>query len=451
MASIFLSHSSQDDSLASHLEAWLKRSGFDDLFVDHDSLRSGDKWTDALRRESGSCRVVVCLVTSAWLASDECNGEFLAGWYAGKRMIPLLAVSGVDLDDKQKRRLKRVLAEDQGADITQAGAPANLDLDTHSAVADKIKAGLRAAGALSFAQSIAQTADGLKEASGTIRDTLLSAWRTAEDEAHDSTRAQPLGLSREDKLAYLEAIERTRLERLRIALDDAISVLRERAARPDATVLIAMDQGEELARADGESGDAFGDFLKAAMRAEPKEGKPAPFMIAFTVRTDSFQELQTAKRFRGISTRPADIRGLPSFRFGNTIEQPAARYSVEFEPDLVDVLIRDASGSDALPLLAFTLQKLWRQFSIERRIRLENYLAIGKLSGLIEDAAERALCGIDPLAPQGPLGAKVPIGGAPYRTAAHLFLPGLAQVNERGAVIRRLARFGSFDEAELRC
>src|SRR3954454_23339032 len=144
MATIFLSHSSRDDALASTLETWLKGQGFDDIFADHSSIRSGDKWTEALRRASGSCRVVLSLVTPDWLASSECFGEFTAGWYAGRRMIPLLCVHGVKLDDTQEKSLSRVLLEDQGVDISRAGAPTALDLEAHPDVASPLVEGLRA-------------------------------------------------------------------------------------------------------------------------------------------------------------------------------------------------------------------------------------------------------------------------------------------------------------------
>ena len=94
---------------------------------------------------------------------------------------------------------------------------------------------------------------------------------------------------------------------------------------------------------------------------------------------------------------------MPIYRFAEAIEQPASRYGVEIEPQLVEMLMDDAGGRDALPLLAFTLQRLWRQYEAERRIRKANYESVGKLLGLIEDAAERALRGIDPSAQQGRL------------------------------------------------
>ena len=91
---------------------------------------------------------MLSLVTPGWLASSECFGEFTAGWYAGRRMIPLLCVSGATLDETQKHRLARVLLEDQGLDISRAGAPLALNFDRHPEVTVPFIEGLRAAGAL---------------------------------------------------------------------------------------------------------------------------------------------------------------------------------------------------------------------------------------------------------------------------------------------------------------
>jgi hypothetical protein len=63
MSVLFVSHSSKDDALATALEAWLRANGFTDIFADHHSIAGGDKWRDALRAASGSCRVVLCLIT----------------------------------------------------------------------------------------------------------------------------------------------------------------------------------------------------------------------------------------------------------------------------------------------------------------------------------------------------------------------------------------------------
>jgi hypothetical protein len=135
VATVFLSHASKDDELAQELETWLRRQGFDDLFVDHSDIRGGDKWTEALRRAKGAARVVLCLVTPRWLASDECFGEFTSAWYAGQRIVPLLAGTTA-LDSLQTKRLGRTLGEDQGFDLSPALTNGRLDLDTRSEIAE---------------------------------------------------------------------------------------------------------------------------------------------------------------------------------------------------------------------------------------------------------------------------------------------------------------------------
>jgi hypothetical protein len=523
MATIFLSHSSRNDALASALELWLRANGFDDIFVDHVSIRTGDKWAEELRAAKASCRVVICLVTPEWLHSDECYAEFRAAWYMGRRIIALLCLGGGELSEIQASRLSKVNAEDQGADLTKAGAPDGLDLDAPgaAAIAGLLKAGLRAAGALAkigldpnafeidgktrgepfpglesfgdddtdaaifFGRSpeIAECIEDLRGmralgdrriyaiqgASGSGKSSLMKAGvlpRLRREPGWLVLRAFRPGA--DPLLNFADALARTAADygmalssgairdRLRAAsdrlgeLDAIIGPLKAKAGRPDATVLIAIDQGEELANA-GHDGAASADILaaclKAALAASLGPDGSAPYSIVLTVRSDGFADLQASPRFAGLTTRSADIRTLPVYRFAEAIEAPAARYGVEIEPRLVEALIDDTGGPDALPLLAFTLQRLWRQYQSEKRIVVGNYESVGKLGGLIEDAAERALRGLDPMAPQQPLGGDVP---APMDgRAARIFLPALAQVNDAGAAIRQVARLDPADAEAL--
>src|SRR5271155_4933390 len=147
VAVLFLSHASRDDAAALALEAWLRGRGFTDLFIDHSDIDAGEKWAQALRDASGACRVVVCLVTERWLASDECFGEFKAAWYMGKRIIPLLALKPGH--GASGERLSMVLAEDQGFDVAACmDAEGKLDLSRAPQIERRLETGLRAAGAL---------------------------------------------------------------------------------------------------------------------------------------------------------------------------------------------------------------------------------------------------------------------------------------------------------------
>jgi hypothetical protein len=80
---------------------------------------------------------------------------------------------------------------------------------------------------------------GKREAHGVIRDRLLDAWSAAE---RDGTGLTAAGR------AALEAVLETEKSRLRTA-----------AGRNSASIFISVDQAEEMARADGDSGDAMVD------------------------------------------------------------------------------------------------------------------------------------------------------------------------------------------------
>jgi hypothetical protein len=548
MATVFLSHASQDVGLTNEVVDWLARNGCTDVFVDHTEIRVGDRWTDALRNAKASCRIVLCLVTPRWLQSDECYAEFLAGWYAGKRIMPLLAICGAALDERQQRRVSRLLAEDQGFDLAAVGAPHELAFDAQPSLTATLLAGLKAGGALgkigldpfafevdvakrpdpfpglesfgdedadaaiffgrspeiasciedlremrasgdrraytilgasgsgksslmkagvlprlrrergwlvlrsfrpgadplySFSEAIARTAASLQIswAPGSIHEELLTAWRGARQ---TNMNEDPLAAAvksvaeRGSTIAFDAALTN--------AVERRIQPLRERADKATATCLVAIDQTEELVQSQVESGSALADFIAALSAMPASEAAPTVYMFVFTVRDDSFSELRASEKFARVLTRTADIRSLPLYRFAHAIEQPAERYGVLMEPTLVHALIEEAPGTDALPLLAFALRRLWTRFALERRIHRDNYELLGKLQGLIDDAAERALRGMDP-GDDSPL-TPARVSSAREKDVMRVFIPALVQFNERGHPIRRLAAAETFSEAD---
>jgi formylglycine-generating enzyme required for sulfatase activity len=528
MAVLFISHSSKDDAAATSLEDWLRSRGFTDIFIDHINIAGGEKWAQALRDASGTCRVVVCLVTQRWLTSDECFAEFRAAWYLGKRIIPLLALRpGKSSSDE---RLAKVLSEDQGFNVAACMAKnGRLDLSRDPEVERRLEAGLRAAGALSrvgldpeafaidpklrpmpfpglssfgdddadaglfygrsgeiahtleelramravrdrrplvilgasgagkssllkagiiprlrreapawlplrafrpgadpllnFAEAFSRTlADfGLREAHGVIRDRLFDVWSKAEREKDKPTAAG---------LAALES-----------ALEIEGKKLREASDRATASILISVDQAEEMARSDDKSAEALADYLRVALAAAQSS-----WLLAFTIRTDSFPELQSHRRFQDLEARGYDLRAIPVFRFDSVVEEPAKRYGVIVDNLLVDALMEDAPKEDALPLLAFALQRLWQQYAASGSMTKVHYDKIGGLQGLIEGAAERAMRGFEPE-------QDVPLPSTPppkrqTDLAASTFVPALAEINDQGATIRHIAKWSAFNEEQ---
>jgi formylglycine-generating enzyme required for sulfatase activity len=528
---LFVSHSSKDDSLANSLEEWLRANGITDVFVDHHDIAGGDKWHEKLRESAGACRVIVCLVTEHWLASHECYGEFVAACYLGKRIVPLFLLPPLEsLDDECRKRLGKVRAEDQGIELySSLAVNAILDLDGDRTIANRLKEGLRAAGAiarigldprvfpidrvqrpmpfpglasfgdddadaalffgrsreiaaaledlrkiraerdqrpfvilgasgagkssllkagliprlrreapawlqlrafrpganpiLNFAEALSRTLRdyGKVEAHGVIRDRLVDAWSNAERVNSDLA---------ESACAALETV-----------LEAEGCRLRDAAGRVGATILISVDQAEEMVRADDVTGDALADYLRIALAASK-----GAWQLAFTIRADSLSELLSHRRFQNLEARSYDLRAIPKFRFDSVVEEPAKLYGVEVAPDLIDALMDDAPEEDALPLLAFALQRLWRQYAVSGTLTTENYRKVSGLRGLIEDAAERALRGIEP-----DQDVPRPTGTPPKRLndlGAATFVPGLAQVSDQGATIRRVADWTSFNEEQ---
>lgn len=93
MTRIFLSHSSKNNAQAIALKKWLVQQDpplAQEIFLDQDKqagLRAGTKWLDALRQASNRAEAVICLLSAAWEASDECKREFHYAEILQKRII----------------------------------------------------------------------------------------------------------------------------------------------------------------------------------------------------------------------------------------------------------------------------------------------------------------------------------------------------------------------------
>ena len=274
---------------------------------------------------------------------------------------------------------------------------------------------------LNFAQSIAQTMleFGREVPVGVIRDQLVAA-----------AKQQGNGSGGESQGGSGSAVA--------ACLEELGGKLREAAGRPDAAILIAIDQAEELLTADAESAMQFCEYLRAATATEK------PWHIVFTVRTDSCRQLQSSALFNGLDARGIELRPLPRYRFESVITGPAGRYGVSVDEDLLEKLMEDSPGQDTLPLLAFALNRLWRQYAETGRLTLEHYKTIGGLRGLIRNAAEQALHGISPNANVPPPSRDPP--DRVLKLARQTVVPALADINAQGAAVRRIADWSSFSE-----
>ena len=94
---------------------------------------------------------------------------------------------------------------------------------------------------------------------------------------------------------------------------------------------------------------------------------------------------------------------MPKGAYAEVIKGPARRLegtkrALKIEEALVDALLADieeGGAKDALPLLAFTLERLYREHGGDGDLKLSEYEELGRVKGSIEAAVERALKAAD--------------------------------------------------------
>jgi formylglycine-generating enzyme required for sulfatase activity len=164
-------------------------------------------------------------------------------------------------------------------------------------------------------------------------------------------------------------------------------------------LILAIDQGEELFLSEGSKESTA---LLTLMRELLAEENPA-LLVIITIRSDAYEQLQTAKALEGIVQQTQSLIPMPRGAYQSVIEGPAARLRdtdrpLVIEPALTLALlsdIEDGGGRDALPLLAFTLERLYLEYGARGRLTLKDYDALGRIKGSIEAAVERAFAAAD--------------------------------------------------------
>ena len=211
-----------------------------------------------------------------------------------------------------------------------------------------------------------------------------------------------------------------------------------RAGAPDArtpAALLAIDQGEELFAAESEAESLRFLRLLASVLRDPPAGADVYALIA--IRADSVENLLQRWPALSLDTpRSLYLPPLSPSAYRDVILRPAEVYServrrLVIEPALVHALVSDAAGADALPLLAFTLEKLFSEFGASGELTLERYTAMGAAGGSIDRALAEAQ-------------RKAGTGGN-LENLRRLFVPGLATWDPAAKAAKRLLA----KEAEL--
>jgi formylglycine-generating enzyme required for sulfatase activity len=479
MGVLFISHSSQDNDQAIKVRDWLKSQGWGEVFLDLDpekGLSPGQVWEDELKRAGENCSGIVMLISPNWVNSPWCQAEFLATKLLGKRFFPMLIaptprealrfeLRGLQFADISTPETEAEGFQRLAHGLRRAGLdPNSFDWPPPGEPNRSVYRGLSALdvqdAAIFFGRDAAITL-GLDElrrlrdgapkrvlvilgASGAGKSSFLRAGliaRLKRDEENflvlpiirperaavsgaqglaaslSSASGRSVALNSAAELAQAFAeLRRPVVERLTRNAEAA----RETYSAKPPTVVIPIDQAEELFGAENTERAAFCDMLANAL------GEDGNALVVATMRTDSYESLQ-----KGWLPESQTVMTLPPIATGSfqqIIEGPArlAKPPLTVEPTLTQRLLADLDAADALPLLAFTLERLTTQYGADGKLTLADYRdKLGGLSGAIQSAVAAVL------------------GGHPSKEklalVRRLFVPALVQVDQDG-VKRRVAR-----------
>ena len=105
---------------------------------------------------------------------------------------------------------------------------------------------------------------------------------------------------------------------------------------------------------------------------------------------------------------------------------------LKIEPLLIEALLEDSSGADALPLLAFTLERLYENYGKDGNLTLDEYNKMGRLKGAIEAAVDDSY--------NKALTSKFVKNVSEFeKMIKAAFIPHLADVNDADQFVRRVA------------
>lgn len=430
MSALFISHSSADNAAAADLVAFLASRGHRSVFLDfhpEDGIPAGRHWEQELYAQLRGCQALIVLCSAQSMASTWCFAEVTHARALGKPVFPLRIGEGtvspllgdvqiVDLRSNRDEGYARLAAGLGAAGLDPAGL---FDWDGSRAPYPGLLAFEKADAAVYFGRDAAiqttrETLNRLQRlggarlvlllgASGSGKSSLMRAgvvprlqrehgrWLVADpfrpqSRPFDALAMALAGLSRSGDW---KAIRST----LRAAggegpWRDLFNDLLRDAGCPEATLLVVIDQFEELlGRVQDEEATAFMRLLRAwAVAAD------APLLCVATLRSDFLGALQTEAALQGLVHEPIMLAPIGLSELAQVVEGPARVAGLHLEPGLAGAMVADTAAEDALPLLAFALRELWDRYGSSGSLRLEHYRMLGGLQGGLARAAE-ALCG----------------------------------------------------------
>jgi WD40 repeat protein len=429
MTSLFVSHSGRDRGVAQRVHQWLRNAGYQALFLDFDpsdGIPVGRRWEAELYAQLRRTDGVVFLASADSVASKWCFAELSLARSMGRPVFPLRLDATAWLELLQDVQWTDLTADEAafgqlwdglhraglrpadafGWDPTRSPFPGLDPFDRQDAAVffgrkreiDRLvelltNTLLRGPGR--FVAIVGPSGSGK---SSLLRAGLLPRLERLTDRwvvvpAMQPGRQPVRSLARSLEIAFRAAGYERRwadlLDRLGdgpASLVELAYELNEAAGGANRSVLVVIDQAEELVT---RSGPRAQEQFLALLRGALHEDSPL-----WTVATLRAEYLSSAPDRAGLAEAIDDtllVEPLSRARLPEIIQRPAQRAGLDFVPGLVQRMVEDTTGGDALPLLAWTLQQLYHGAGPgpERVVTVEAYEALGGVIGALQRQADR--------------------------------------------------------------
>jgi hypothetical protein len=469
MGTIFVSHSSDDEEAAAGFAKRLRAHGYESLFLDFDpvaGIPAGRQWETEIYRQLRRADAVIFLATAASVGSPWCFAELAIAKSLGKPIFPvglgvtahplLSAYQWVDAMRDEELSFKRLWTSMKDfVDPLTAGWQGDSPypgLRAYSAdlagvffgrtaetveLCDRLRAMTLGAGSIRALAIVGASGSGkssLVRAGVVPRLVRSREWVAVapfEPREHGATpleaMCRKLARSLHGREEWHSIHERILADasQLRSIARDLI----DQDAGVAQQVLLVLDQAEGLLRCSPADREAFLGPLLAAVQDE------APVTFVMTMRSEFIPAALREPSLSMLLLAQSSFLLGPLERPGmrEVIVGPARMAGAEFAEDLSETILDDVKGPDALPLLAFTLERLYAERGPDGVISTASYEHMGRVEGALRSQADQTFAALS------------------RRGLADHVLPTLvkfADLSETGETLRRPLARKAFSDSE---
>ena len=424
MANVFISHAGADIDLAEKVHSWLIEDGHD-AFLDrdiNDGVLPGEEWEERLYKELRKADAVVCIVTQAYLTSVWCAAEIGAARGLGSELLPvrfsadcqrhtlLKAINDVDaLRDpagaRESLRVKLAIIDGTGGrgwpdDRSPYPGLRAFEIGEHRVFfgrkleIEQITEQLRSPAKRSAPEILTVVGPSGCGKSSLIRAGVLPR---IDGEAVFLPMApvvpgsDPMGGLQRELVAtahkrHLDVDVRSLLkdgaaDRIKAVANELLL-----AAGVDSRckLVIVIDQFEELL-----TQTTTADRARFVEALAPALG--GPIQALATLRPEFLQQVVTETHLAKLAPRVFLVHPLGTSALRSVIDGPAQVAGFTIGEDLLSRLMTDTGNGKALPLLAFTLERLAIGVKRGQELSLDRYIDLGGVERALTLQADAAL------------------------------------------------------------